>query len=119
MTASLYERLGGGDGLSVIVKDTLDNHLNNPLVRSRFQSADIDKLHRLAVEFFGMGSGGPEQYSGRDMLKTHRGMNISEQEFIAVIDDILEALDKNDIDDGARTEVLGILYSLKGDIVRV
>jgi hemoglobin len=119
VTSSLYERLGGAIGLSAIVKDTLDNHLNNPLVKTRYQGADHDKLHRLSVEFFGMGSGGPEQYTGRDMLETHRGMNISEQEFIAVIDDILEALDKNDIDNETRTEVLGILYSLKGDIVRV
>jgi len=119
MTGSLYERLGGADGLSKIVKNTLDNHLNNPIVSTRFQASDMKDLHRLAVEFFGMGSGGPEQYTGRDMRKAHKGMNISEQEFVAVIDDILKALDDNNIEGEARTEVLGILYSMKGDIVRV
>lgn len=119
MSKSLYERLGGAQGLSAIVKDTLDNHLANPVVKTRFENHEYAKLHRLAVEFFGMGSGGPEQYTGRSMLDTHRGMNISEQEFIAVIDDILAALDKNGIDPQTRTEVLGILYSMKGEIVRV
>ena len=119
MTESLYQRLGGADGLSKIVKCALDNHLKNPVVSTRFQGSDMNKLHRLAVEFFGMGSGGPEQYTGRDMKTAHQGMNISEQEFVAVIDDILQALDDNDIDGATRNEVLGILYSMKGDIVRV
>jgi len=119
MENTLYERLGGHDGISAIVHDVLRNHLENPAVRARFENADIPKLHRLAVEFFGMGAGGPEHYSGRDMLAAHKGMNISEQEFVAVIDDILAALDKNGISPETRTEVLGILYSMKNQIVRV
>ncbi len=119
MSKSLYERLGGADGLSAIVTDTLDIHLANPLVKNRFENRDYEKMHRLAVEFFGMGSGGPEKYTGRSMLETHKGMNINEQEFVAVIDDILAALDKNGIDTESRTEVLGILYSMKEEIVRV
>ena len=49
----------------------------------------------MSREFFGAGSGGPESYTGRDMLSTHKGMNISEQEFIEVVDDILGAMEKN------------------------
>ena len=119
MEGTLYQRLGGAEGLSAIVDDVLKNHLNNPIVAVRFESKDLEQLHRLAVEFFGMGSGGPEKYTGRDMLTTHKGMNISEQEFIAVIDDILDALDKHQIDEVTKNEVLGILYSLKSEIVRV
>lgn len=119
MAMSLYERLGGADGISTIAKDTLDRHLVNPVVKTRFENRDHAKLVRLAAEFFGMGTGGPEQYTGRSMLETHKGMNISEQEFIAVVDDILAALDKNSIDAETRTEVLGILYSMKDEIVRV
>lgn len=119
MTVTLYERLGGATGLSKIVRDVLDNHLKNPVVRPRFQNADLQKLHRLAVEFFGMGSGGPEKYTGRTMLETHKGMNISEQEFLAVIDDIMAALDKSHIPQDTKNEVLGILYSMKAEVVRV
>lgn len=119
MEKTLYERLGKHEGISAIVHDVLNNHLKNPVVKARFENVDIPKLHRLAVEFFAMGSGGPEQYSGRDMLEAHKGMNISEQEFVAVIDDTLAALDKNGIGPESRTEVLGILYSMKSEIVRV
>jgi hemoglobin len=119
MAETLYQRLGGEEGISAIVRDTLDLHLKNPLINARYQDKDAEKLHRLSVEFFSMGSGGPAKYTGRDMRETHKGMNISEQEFIAVIDDILEALDKNNIAPETKTEVLGILYSMKGEIVRI
>ena len=53
------------------------------------------------------------------MLTTHKGMNISEQEFIAVVDDIMWALDKHAMADDTKKDVLSILYSLKGEIIRV
>jgi hemoglobin len=74
---------------------------------------------KMSVAFFCAGAGGPETYTGRDMLTAHRGMNISEQEFIAVVDDIMSAMDKNHMGENERKDVLAVLYSLKGDIIRV
>jgi hemoglobin len=73
----------------------------------------------MAREFFGAGAGGPEPYTGRDMLTTHKGMNISEQEYLAVMDDIVGAMDKNGVGEDAKKDVIAILYSLKGEIIRV
>lgn len=119
-TASLYDRLGRFDGISRIVHDVVDAHLANPLVAPRFQAAkDMDRLRTMATEFFCAGCGGPEPYTGRDLLATHTGMNINEQEYIAVMDDILGTLEKHAIDAGTRGEVAAILYSLKGQVIRV
>ena len=119
-TVSLYDRLGRFEGITRIVHDVMDAHLSNPLVAPRFQAAkDLDHAKKLAVEFFCAGCGGPEPYTGRDMLATHKGMNISEQEYLAVMDDILGALEKNRVDATTRGEVTAILYSLKGQVIRV
>ena len=119
-TATLYDRLGRFEGITQIVHDVMDAHLANPVVAPRFQSIkDLDHARKMATEFFCAGCGGPEAYTGRDMLVTHKGMNISEQEYMAVMDDILGALEKNDIDPGTRGEVTAILYSLKGQVMRV
>ena len=119
-TASLYDRLGRFDGISRIVNDVVDAHLANSLVAPRFQAAkDMERLRKMATEFFCAGCGGPEPYTGRDLLTTHKGMNINEQEYIAVMDDILGTLEKHDIDAGTRGEVAAILYSLKGEVIRV
>lgn len=120
MSESLYQRLGGADALARIVEDAVNAHLQNPLIKTRYENVeDIDHTKKMAYEFFCAGAGGPETYTGKDMLTTHRGMNISEQEFIAVVDDILGALDKNQVGNNERQEVLAILYSLKDEIIRV
>jgi hemoglobin len=119
MPASLFERLGGHDGITRLVTDIVDNHYANPLIKTRFeQIKDRAAVERHSVEFLSAGSGGPQAYTGRDLLTTHKGMNINEQELIAAMDDIVAAMGKNQLDQGVQNEVVAILYSLKGDVVR-
>ena len=118
-TASLYDRLGKYDGITRITRTLIDNHMANPLVSMRYAGRDMKKIEQRVIEFFCAGAGGPQTYSGKDMLSTHKGMNISEQEFVAVVDDAMHALESNGIDAGTRNEVLAILWSLKGEVIRV
>ncbi len=120
MNISLYDRLGGAQGISRIVDDAIDAHLNNPVIGARFQNVkDLEHAKKMACEFFAAGSGGPEKYTGKNMRTAHTGMNISEQEYLAVVDDIMGALNKHKIDETTQKDVLAILYSLKGEIIRV
>ncbi len=122
MTTTLYERLGGKEGISSIVDDTVDAHMNNPNINARFLPLR-DKPEQLAiikkhtVDFFTAGSGGPAHYTGRDMVETHTGMNISPAEYMHVIDDIFYALDKNSVSEDTKKDVLAILWSLKDTII--
>jgi hemoglobin len=118
MSQSLYERLGGGEKISRIINDAIDLHLKNPLIAPRFRNSDIAKLKRLGHEFFCAGAGGSECYSGREMRTAHAGMNISEQEYMTTMDDIVQAMAQHDVAQAERNEVIAILFSLKGDIVR-
>lgn len=119
---TLYERLGGAEGIAKIVDDVVEAHLNNPTVKARFLPY-LDKPERVTEikkhlrDFLGAGSGGPETYTGRSMLEAHRGMNISETEYMAVMDDILGVLEKHGIDESARKDVLAITFGLKGEII--
>ena len=120
MTTTLYQRLGGAEGVARLVDDVVAAHLSNPIVKTRFENVkDLDHLKKMACEFFCAGSGGPETYTGKDMLAAHKGMNISEQEYLAVMDDIVGAMNKNGLDEDAKKDVIAILYSLKGEIIRV
>ena len=117
---SLYERLGRFDGITRIVHDVMEAHLANPVIATRFRaSRDLDHAKKMAVEFFCAGCGGPECYTGRDLAAAHAGMNISEQEYVAAMDDILAALQENEIDAATRAEVSAVLYSLKSQVIRV
>jgi hemoglobin len=121
---SLFERLGGSAGIRALTDEIVALHMDNPMIRVRFRPylETPDKLAMVkqhVCEFLEMGSGGPVQYTGRSMPDTHRGMNINEAEYMAVLDDILEALRRHRIDEQTQKDVLGIAYSLKSEIMHV
>lgn len=124
MSTTLYERLGSARGVSSLVDRIVDAHLANPEINPRYQDLKEDPERMAQAKqhlrnFLGEGGGGPEKYEGRSMLEIHRGMNISETEYIAVLDDILKSLDAHGVDEETRRDVLAIAYSLKDEIVRV
>ncbi len=119
MIQSLYERLGGTEGITKIAATLVDNHLANPLIGVRFADKNVDDLKKGAATFFISGTGGPDVYKGKDMISTHKGMNVSAQEFIAALDDALDALQKNNVGQKEQEEVLYILYSFRSQIMGV
>ena len=121
---TLYQRLGGSSGIHALVADIVALHMENPVIRARFrpyletpEKLEITKKHLCA--FLEAGSGGTAKYTGRTMRDTHRGMNISEAEYMATIDDILAALRKHGIDEQTQKDVLAIAYSLKAEILHL
>lgn len=121
---SLYERLGGTEGIAAIVDEIVEAHMTNPAIKARFLPLKNDPVHftevrQHLIEFFVMGSGGPSQYSGKDMHSAHVGMNINQGEYMSVMDDVLNALDKKNVDEQSKKDVLAILYSLKDQMIGV
>jgi len=121
---SLYERLGAASGIAKLVDAIVAAHMHNPVIKARFlpyqsQPERMAQVKQHTVRFLASGSGGPEKYEGRSMPDAHRGMNISEAEFMAATDDILSVLERHGIDEQSRKDVLAIAYSLKGHIIHV
>jgi hemoglobin len=103
--------------IAQITEDVWVNHVSNPDVATRYANSDAAKVKSLVNEFVCWGTGGPVQYSGKDMLAAHRTMNISHREFMAVVDDVMRALDKNNVETREKNELLGLLFSLKDQVV--
>jgi len=124
MTTTLYDQLGGDDGIHRIVEDIVAAHMRNPAIKARFlpyrqTPGRLDQLKGHLRDFLAAGSGGTAEYTGRSMPESHRGMNISEAEYMAATDDILETLDSHGVEPEARRQVLEIAYSLKDEILHV
>jgi hemoglobin len=119
MSESLYVRLGEQSGIEKITSDLVDNHLANPTILARFANTDVARLKRMAADFVITGTGGPQVYQGEDMRAIHANMNINDIEFMAVVDDAMNALDKNGIGQREKEEVLFILYSLRPEVVHL
>lgn len=119
---SLFDRLGGKQGITKIVDDVVEAHMNNPAINVRFlpykeQPERVDVIKKHTIEFFSAGSGARIEYTGKDMTSSHTGMNISAAEYMAAMDDVLQVLTQHNIDEESRKEVLAILWSLKGMIM--
>jgi hemoglobin len=122
MERILFERLGGRTGITAIVDAVVEAHMCNPAVSARFlpyknQPERLSTIKQHTVDFFSAGSGALVSYSGRDMVATHTGMNITADEYMHVVDDILGVLDQHNIDSISKNEVLSILWSLKSMIM--
>lgn len=117
----LFERLGERDGIRKLAERIVDNHLANPLIGTRYANAskDRDGMVEGVMEFFCTGLSGVPTYQGLPVAEVHRGMNIDEAEFLAVLDDVAGAMTSLGIGEGEQAEVLHILYSQKGDVVRL
>ena len=115
--ASLYDRLGGKPAITAVVDDFIGNVAADKRINARFAGANIPRLKQMLVDQICAASGGPCTYTGRDMLSAHRGMNISEGEFNALVGDLVRSLDKFKVPEKEKGELLSALGGMKSDIV--
>jgi hemoglobin len=116
-TGSLFERLGGMPAISAVVDDFAGNVLGDTRINKKFAKTDAPRLLANLKDFVCFATGGPCQYKGLDMKKSHKRMDVTAGEFNALVEDLVKTLDKFNVGDQERKELLGALGGLRGDIV--
>src|SRR6266511_1888213 len=120
---TLYERLGGVYSIAVVVDDLVDRvmgdaRLNaNPAVDEAHHRVPPAGFKYLVTEMVGWATAGPQQYSGRSMIDSHRHLHITPREWEAFVDDLRQTLDKFEVPAPEQAELQGIVQSTYGDIV--
>jgi len=118
--STLYKRLGGREGISIVVGDFVTNMAADNRVNARFKDMkgpELEKLKSNLADQICDASGGPCSYLGRDMKTVHKGMKITEAEWNATVENLVKALDKNNVGAQTKSELLGALAPMKADIV--
>jgi hemoglobin len=117
---SLYERLGGYDAISAVVEDFAPKLFGDAKVGRFFvgMSADsrqgfMQKNKNLVCKV----TGGPCQIISRPAKTTHAGLGITEGDFGVVVQHLVDTLNKFKVPDAEQKELLGIIGTLKPDIV--
>lgn len=119
-THTLYERLGGYDAVVAVVDNFLPRLMDDPRLGRFWEHRGHDGIARerqLLIDFLCASAGGPMYYTGRDMLLTHQGMRIDEDDWVAVIGHLRETLEGFGVAADLRDEVLAFIESTKADIV--
>ncbi|HYP26705.1 MAG TPA: group 1 truncated hemoglobin [Blastocatellia bacterium] len=119
---TLYERLGGKKAITAVVDQFVANVANDKRINKFFADAASDPKRLAAfkqklVDQICEASGGPCKYKGKDMKTAHAGMGISSADFGALVEDLVAALDKFNVPEAEKNELLGALGPMKGDIV--
>ena len=115
---SLYQRLGGKPAITAVVDDFVGNVARDNRINKFFGSTDIPRLKRLLVQQICAGSGGPCQYEGRSMREAHRGLGVRNQDFDALVNDLVRSLNKFRVPAREQQELLALLGPMRKDVVQ-
>jgi hemoglobin len=115
---TLYQRLGGQAGIDALALDLLERSAADPRIRGDFAEADIVNLHERLVEQLCALSGGPCTYRGRDMRAAHMGLGITEADFNALVENLLDAMRARGLPVATQNELLALLAPMQREIVQ-
>ena len=120
MSESLYNRLGGYEGISGFANTLLPKLQDDEQLGRFWQNRGDDGIARekqLLIDFLCNQSGGGLYYTGRDMATTHKGMGISDSDWTLFIGYIHETLKELGVTGQTFDDVVSFASSLKSEIV--
>lgn len=117
---SLYDRLGGYDGIAAFVDNVMPRLRADSQIGRFWQNRGDDGIARekqLLIDYLSSSAGGPTHYTGRDMKLSHQGMKISEEDWSALLLHAGAAAEFLQIPGKECDEIFAFFTSLKNDIV--
>jgi|GEM_PF-1818299 len=114
---TLYQRLGGQAAIVAVVDDFVSRVSTDCNINTFFDGVDIVQLKTHLVEQICAGTGGPCEYTGRDMKTVHDEFSIEAKHFDATVDHLIVTLHRFQVGQAEQNELLAILGSMKPDIV--
>jgi hemoglobin len=114
---SLYRELGGKDGITKVVDLFLAKVDNDLRINLFFEKTDHKDLRNLVIEQFCQATGGPCVYSGRSMEEAHSGLNLTDADFSAFVEDLIAALDELKVSKASQEKLLALLGPMKPQVV--
>lgn len=117
---SLYERLGGYDGITGFVNNLLPRLQSDSQLGRFWENRSIDGIERekqLLIDYLSANAGGSVYYTGRDMLLSHKGMNISESDWSIFLEHAGSTMHALQVPEKECSDVVEFVLSLKKDIV--
>jgi hemoglobin len=114
---TLFDRLGGVAAITAVVDEFVNRTTTDPRIKERFFNTDAAALKKYLADFVCSATGGTCTYTGRDMATAHAGMDLVDDEFNALVEDLKGALDKFKVPAAEQNDLLGALAAMKPQIV--
>ena len=114
----LYERLGGREAIHAVVTDIIELHFTEEITKPLFKGVSRENLIKLVVEFLCKGAGGPEKYTGRDMVSSHKHLNMTDVHFMAAGGQIMRVLHKYSVPEPEQQELMCLIIGHHDDVIQ-
>jgi len=114
----LYDRLGGKDAITAVVKDFVEERVaKDTRINAFFANTNIPDLEAKLVDQICEASHGPCKYTGKDMKTAHTGMHVKDSDFNALVEDLKTSLDHFKVGADEQNELLTALGGMHDQIV--
>ena len=113
----VLEDFGGREGLDRLMDTFMAGLVADPRTGPFFANSDQVRVKRQLVEQFCVILGGDCTYTGRDMAQSHAGLGITEADFNALVEDLVDAMEARGIPRAAQNRLLARLAPMHRDIV--
>ncbi len=116
-SASLFDKLGGAAAIDAAVDIFYRKVLADDRVSHFFDTVDMESQHVKQKAFLTMAFGGPNSYTGKDMREAHKRMNLTEEHFNAVAENLVATLKDLNVNEDDINEVVNVALSVKDDVL--
>lgn len=114
---TLFQALGGKDGIRHVVENLLDLSVHDARIAHTFKDVDMEHLSMRLQEQLCHVSGGPCTYQGKDMKVIHEDMKVTNAQFNALVEDLQTAMDRQGIASRWQNKLLARLAPMQRDVV--
>ena len=117
--SSLYEQLGGEAAVNAAVDIFYRKVLTDPVIMHFFDTVDMDRQIGKQKAFLTMAFGGPNNYTGKDMREGHKHLNLKEEHFQAVANNLKSTLEDLNVAPELIDQVMAIAGSTHDDVLNL
>lgn len=118
-TPSLYDKIGGEAAVNAAVDIFYRKVLADDRISQFFDTVDMEGQHAKQKAFLTMAFGGPNSYTGKDMREAHKHMDLTEEHFGAVAENLVGTLQELEVPQEYIDEIVAIALSVKDDVLNV
>jgi hemoglobin len=118
VSTSLYDEIGGEDGLRRVLRALYDRLFDDTMIGFFFAGKDKAKLVEHQLWFTARFLGGPNRYDGRSLPDAHAALPILPGQFDRRHQILREVLEEHHVADAVRTEWLRVDQSLRHAVIK-
>jgi hemoglobin len=114
---TLYDRLGGREGIRAVVDDFYDRLLADDGLGPFFEDADMAKLRRTQTDFLCQAAGGPETYDAEPVREAHLHVPFTPADIQRAVELLRESLAAFDVPEEDADRVVGAVAAYQEELL--